>query len=161
MALSENTSLVLYQPNNSDVYLRCVKIDSRLRIRIVSHGYHLDANCQFPQNIRVENMYYKVPRLDVQFVSGPNRKYFYRIKKNNITVLDTPPTSIQQSVTKIFTDDNDNSCIVCYSERKEVVLSPCGHYNLCKKCATSLNPRVCPLCRTIISEIVNRSQIQV
>jgi len=34
------------------VRLQCVKVNGKLRIRVVSPGFNLDANCQFPRNIR-------------------------------------------------------------------------------------------------------------
>jgi len=36
------------------VYLQCVKVKNKLRVRITTPGYKNDANCQFPRAIRVE-----------------------------------------------------------------------------------------------------------
>ena len=44
------------------VYLQCNKVGKRLRINIISPGYHHKANCMFPKAIRIEGRRYKVPQ---------------------------------------------------------------------------------------------------
>ena len=61
------------------VYLRCVREGPKLRIKIISPGYHNEANCQFPKDIRVPGRKYSVPRSAISFAEGPNHKFFYRI----------------------------------------------------------------------------------
>ena len=48
------------------------------------------------------------------------------------------------------------TCIVCLDRRPSVVLVPCGHQNLCGRCARKWNKeqRRCPVDRTKISEIL-------
>lgn len=43
-------------------------------------------------------------------------------------------------------------CIICEDNEKSVVLVPCGHLCLCKRCADQLGnyDRYCPICRTLI-----------
>lgn len=50
------------------VRLKCVKEKGKLRVKIVSQGYHHDDNCQFPRNIRQEGNEYLVPAIDVKFL---------------------------------------------------------------------------------------------
>jgi len=68
------------------VYLKCVKEGSKLRIKIISPGFHHSANCQFPKNIRVENRKYSVPLHAISFAEGPNHKFFYRVSKSYIKI---------------------------------------------------------------------------
>ena len=69
------------------VYLKCVKEGSKLRIKIISPGYHNESNCQFPKDIRVPERRYSVPRSAISFSEGPNHKFFYRINKAFIKIL--------------------------------------------------------------------------
>ncbi len=83
-----------------DVRLRCVKVSGKLRVRIISNGYNPDANCQFPRKIREEGREYTAPSSAITFSEGPNLKFFYRVKKSQITI-------IQQDITieKVFGDN--------------------------------------------------------
>lgn len=51
-------------------------------------------------------------------------------------------------------EQEDNSrCVICLEAKRDTLLTPCGHYNLCYDCAQSLlnvlAPRKaqCPICR--------------
>lgn len=48
-------------------------------------------------------------------------------------------------------------CIICEDNEKAVVLVPCGHMCLCKRCADQLGhyDRYCPICRTLIHRKVD------
>ena len=140
-----------------EVRLRCVKVGGRLRVRIISNGYNPDANCQFPRAIRKEGREYTAPSSAVSFSEGPNLKFFYRVKKSQITI-------IQEDITieKVFGDD-ETECIICMDAEKDVVFAPCGHYCCCDRCAIIIKSgqqSKCPLCRGNIEQIVRRDQIQ-
>ncbi|KAL4223074.1 negative regulation of chemokine (C-C motif) ligand 5 production [Mactra antiquata] len=49
-------------------------------------------------------------------------------------------------------DDNgetDNSCVICLTNRREIVLLDCGHICLCADCVVVLpEPLTCPVCRS-------------
>jgi len=60
--------------NNTGVILHCVKMGSKLRIRVLSAGYHQDWNVQFPQNLRVEGRKYLVEGIQESGSSS-----FYRV----------------------------------------------------------------------------------
>jgi len=138
------------------VYLTCVKVGSKLRVRIISEGYNPDANCQFPRAIRLEGRKYSVPVLAVTFSKGPAGKFFYRVRKSAITVVDEI-----ELVNKVFGEEK-SMCVICWDEENDVVVVPCGHYCMCQTCAEVLqkSTQKCPLCRGKISMIVDRSQIQ-
>eukprot|EP00105_Crassostrea_gigas_P000214 XP_011411944.1 PREDICTED: uncharacterized protein LOC105317106 [Crassostrea gigas] len=48
------------------------------------------------------------------------------------------------------THNDDDTCIVCFDHRVEILLRPCYHFNLCEGC--SLLVTQCPTCRGIIQE---------
>lgn len=51
-------------------------------------------------------------------------------------------------------DEPEEPCAVCMDQRSQAILRPCGHTQICFRCACRLNPRLCPLCRTPIDRIV-------
>lgn len=146
------------------VYLKCFREGSKLRVRIISSDYNNGANCQFPKNIREPDRVFSVPRNDISFSEGPNHKFFYRIKKNNIKILDAEFTNKEENKTLIknIYEDSSEECIICFANIKEIVFAPCGHYCSCGVCANEIKKtsKKCPICRTIISSIVQRDQIQ-
>ena len=46
-----------------------------------------------------------------------------------------------------FTDD-ENNCVVCFTNPKNMVLIPCGHVCACKQCLDQMTK--CPICRKVI-----------
>lgn len=54
---------------------------------------------------------------------------------------------------KIYTDDN-SYCIICFTNVKENVFIPCGHFNTCSDCNLQLVKRNCPTCRQSIMDII-------
>lgn len=148
---------------DNKVYLRCVKVGSRLRIKITSKGYNNEANCQFPRALRQEGLNYSIPSSALSFAKGPSGKFFYRVKKKDITVLDAI-TVINQGlheikIDKVYEDGED--CLVCMDKEHEVVIIPCGHYCLCHRCAESIqkSSNKCPLCRGKIHQLATRDMI--
>lgn len=51
--------------------------------------------------------------------------------------------------------DSDNSCVVCLSNPREIVLLNCGHLCVCAECVTALpHPLKCPVCRQSVERYV-------
>jgi len=144
-----------------EVNLECVKEGSRLRVKIISPGYLNAANCQFPRAIRKVGAKYTVPRSAITLSSGRAGKYFYRIKKKDITVLSEESIIEKIIVEKIFEDD-DEDCVICMDRPHSLIIVPCGHYCLCAVCVSILRqgsePR-CPICRAPIIKAVTEDQI--
>ena len=142
----------------------CVKEKNKLRVRIITNGYHHDANCQFPRGIRKENMKYSAPISAVKFAQGPAGKYFYRVNKNYVKMLNENEEIVNDKlmVKKIF-EDEDTQCAICLDNEREIVMVPCGHYCICGECANQIIKSfgTCPLCRTKIELAVTRDQIQI
>ena len=145
------------ETQKGDVHFACVKVGGRLRIRITSLTYNQEANCQFPRAIRQEGRQYTAPALDVTMSSGSNGKFFYRVKKANIKIIE-----VVVKVEKIFEAGNQE-CVVCMEADYDVVIAPCGHYCMCSVCALTIQRTtgICPICRGEIKVIVPRDKIQI
>ena len=49
------------------------------------------------------------------------------------------------------TGDIENSCVVCLTNPREIVVLNCGHLCICAECMVDLpQPRKCPICRGAI-----------
>lgn len=138
-----------------EVRLHCIKEAGRLRVRIISPGYNKSSNCQFPSAIREEGREYIVPVEDVTLAQGTNGKFFYRIKKGNIQIINEDD---EQRDIKVYGDDGE--CEICMDNDKAVVFAPCGHYCCCVSCGNALKKSTCPLCRTSIKQVVNKADLQ-
>jgi hypothetical protein len=152
------------EPNNETVRLQCVKEGNKLRIKIISPGYAQAANCQFPRDIRIAGREYTVPKCNV-IMADTKGKFFYRIKKNNIKVVE--PTNEKFDV-KVYGDENLQECSICFDNINEhpnivfVIIIPCGHHVCCDKCAYECKERAgtCPMCRAKITAIITKDQLQ-
>lgn len=150
------------------IYLKCVTDGKKLRVRVISPGYNREANCQFPRNIRQEGTTYSAPLSNLSF-SQMRGKFFYRVSKYNIKIIEDNSNIINNieskeckiSIKQIY-ENVDTDCIVCMDKKYEVVLVPCGHYCLCKECATHLQKLKsnCPLCRQKINMFATRDMLQ-
>lgn len=143
----------------NSIRVKCVKEGNKLRIRIIDPGYNSFANCQFPRDIRVEGAEYMVPRENVSFSENAQKKFFYRIKKGGIMMLDAQTIEQLGTVVARVFENEDVDCIICYAEPKSVVFAPCGHYCCCASCANQMRAKGCPLCRQRIAQIVERDRI--
>ena len=147
--------------NNIDelVYLQCVKVNSKLRVRIISRGYNPHANCQFPRNIRAENATYTVKSSDITFRYKGNC-LFYHIAKHNIQILNNDNinnnTIVIPTELEIF---KTPECVICLEEESYIIFMPCGHFCTCMDCNKMLKDRKCPLCRSKIVKFVNHTDL--
>ena len=139
------------------VTLECVKVGSRLRVRVISPGYFPDANCQFPRALRVAGARYAVPKDKLRFVQGAGRKYYYSVTRAHVTTLGAGDAAAQIEL-RIYEDEEEAECLICMDAAKDVVLVPCGHYCLCAPCAQRLDGK-CPMCRAPIRQVAQRAQI--
>ena len=54
-------------------------------------------------------------------------------------------------------EEEETLCCICLEWPPEIVLQPCGHHNMCEKCAhnvKNLNEGLCPECRCKIEAII-------
>ena len=63
---------------------------------------------------------------------------------------------LKEAVRRRVEEEEELTCIVCMDFKREVVLVPCTHNNLCRSCAVKIfqEDRRCPLDRIHITEIV-------
>lgn len=127
------------------VSLVCIKEGSRLRVRITTNGYLKDANCQFPRKMRAVGLHYLVSPANIKLIQTRG-KYFYSVS-GNIEV-------VKQEM-KIYEDDGESECVICYDDDKEIVFEPCGHLYTCAKCANKILK--CPCCRVPITGKIARA----
>ena len=150
------------------IQFQCIRIGSRLRVRIVTSGYNNNANCQFPRAIRVAGGMYEAPPSAITFSRGPAGKFFYRVKASEVTQIssgiETSSGATDTASLTVYGSDDDD-CDICASVKKDVVFAPCGHYCCCSDCykllPTSPSGRYrCPMCRNDIERAVPHSEIQ-
>ena len=150
----------------SYVLLQCVKEKSKLRVKMLSSNPFIKGiNCQFPRAIRQEGMYYVVKSEGISLKGN-----FYSAMGKNIIVCQTAsieevkkyvanlgvPELIKPQV--IFGDDDENECVICMTDAKDSVFSPCGHFITCKECSTQFDK--CPICRAKIVIVLRRHEIK-
>ncbi|KAK3084876.1 hypothetical protein FSP39_020633 [Pinctada imbricata] len=62
-------------------------------------------------------------------------------------------SSNEQSVVDL--SDDATTCVICLTNRREVVLLDCGHVCLCADCVIALpQPKKCPICRSSVSRFI-------
>ena len=143
------------------VYLKCIKVGSKLRVKIITPGYNNEANCQFPRAIRAEGRTYVTSTSAIKFGGNERTKFFYRISKNDIKIVEeTNIKEIKITLKKIF-DNNESECIICMDNACDIVIVPCGHYCMCSECSKRLTKRECPICRGRIDMSIPRSMVKV
>lgn len=47
-----------------------------------------------------------------------------------------------------------DECVVCLDSTALVVLLPCRHMVICGECCDRLHPRICPMCKKTVSDVV-------
>lgn len=139
----------------TDVYLECVKVKSKLRVRITSPGYYKEANCMFPRDLRVEGRKFKTNSWNINLITSRG-KYYYTVGKSSIETL-TEAAIVDLSNLKVFEDTSTDECAICMSEPKSVIINPCGHYYMCNTCSGSV--KTCPICRGQITSLVAKADM--
>jgi hypothetical protein len=143
------------------VRLKCIKVGSKLRVRILTPGYFTNANCQFPKDLRVEGRLYDVPVSAVTLVT--RNKNFYSITKKSAIkiVLDidclTDSFADAKINIKVYEDNASDDCAICMTNEKCMIIVPCGHYYTCASCTALI--KKCPICRCGFTKAINKSQM--
>ncbi len=75
-----------------------------------------------------------------------------RKKKKAKSKIDMQKVEIAKLKDELERTEDMNSCIVCMAAERNVMFSPCGHFDTCATCAKSLT--VCPACRAPIDKQV-------
>jgi len=142
------------------VFLKCFSIAGKLRVRIITAGYNNNANCQFPRDIRQLDRVYSIPMRNISIAQSNKGTYFYRVKNKDINIVSEEPENIGEI--KVYMDDEDDTCCICYDSKRELVLVPCGHFNMCKTCTNSiLKTNKCPICRSGIACAITPDKLEI
>jgi ferredoxin len=81
---------------------------------------------------------------------------FYTRMTMDVGMIVTPPPLPQLAASSLDglpqpeqTDIEEEQCIMCYTNKKNITLSPCNHNIMCSACYVKLEKKnVCPVCRT-------------
>jgi hypothetical protein len=80
-------------------------------------------------------------------------------KIGNMTMVVMPEDALKPTVVRMTAeegkggddsdDDDEKNCVICLTERKNIIVKPCMHLCLCKDCAEMLPRKMggCPVCR--------------
>lgn len=49
---------------------------------------------------------------------------------------------------------NSATCLICYKNRRECAIIPCGHFSMCFSCSNKNASENCPICRSKIKSIL-------
>jgi hypothetical protein len=98
----------------------------------------------FPRDIRVVGRKYRVPRRHVSLITNRGR-YYYSVKTGIEVLNDAGGVTMRAEEIKIFEDTTTDDCAICMTEKKSVIVNPCGHFYMCGGCASHVN--ACPICR--------------
>ena len=78
--------------------------------------------------------------------------------QHNHTAPPPPPILLPPSITTSQTNDEDEQCIMCYENRKNIEFAPCAHFVVCHACYIKFEkPRECPMCKCNIASLIDRS----
>jgi len=101
-----------------------------------------------------------------KFVKNPNQSYSAQLLKTKIAAVNVKlPGRVVTTWTtqEIYGQDEnseDDECIICFSEKRDILLFPCNHLSMCHNCYTRVcetqaetGPK-CPVCRTLISRAI-------
>ncbi len=65
------------------------------------------------------------------------------------------PLQLPPGISAQKTSVEDDQCILCYENAKNLAFSPCHHHVVCSECYTKLiKPRECPVCKQAIASLV-------
>lgn len=137
------------------VRYKCIKVGSRLRVRVTSPGYNHNANCQFPRDIREDGREYTTSVSALKF-SQTRGKFFYKVtRKIDVTVI--VETTLPQ---KIYEKAED--CVVCFDHSPQTIFYECGHFVCCAKCSEAIftTTKKCPMCRANIKRLVMEIELE-
>ena len=85
-----------------------------------------------------DNFFLKESKLDIKCVSQKLKKhnYFFELKD-------------------IYDGAGANGkCVICYSNNRNTIFINCRHSCCCQNCSNTLNPKICPLCKETIQDII-------
>lgn len=146
------------------VYLKCIKSQGKLRVRIITPGFYTHANCQFPRELREEGKIFRVHHENINLIQTRG-KYYYSVKnKKWIEEVNVPPAYLLTPLStnsfsnlKVYENEEQEECLICFDAPKEAVFNPCGHYYTCMKCSQQC--KTCPICRQRVIAFISKGSM--
>ncbi len=91
------------------------------------------------------------------------RGFYYRMTMDPGIII-TPPInntlqntiSIPNNILVITTDNNQEQCILCCQNKKNIQFLPCNHIISCVECCKKMLNNKCPLCKSDITSIIEK-----
>lgn len=108
----------------------------------------------FPRDIRVAGRKYRTHTSNVSLITTRG-KYYYSVK-TGIQILDEQTTKPEEFL--IFEDESMEDCAICFTEKKSVIVNPCGHFYMCGTCSTGLT--CCPICRGPVNGLLRKEDME-
>lgn len=133
------------------ISLICVRVGGRLRVRITTPGYYNEANCMFPRDLRVEGAQFRTRRSNIKLIARGTKYYYSSGSKTAIErIAPTAPHAIA-----VYEDAMSVECAICFDKPKSVIIDPCGHFYMCRECASQVH--ACPICRGPVHGFIDRA----
>jgi hypothetical protein len=68
------------------------------------------------------------------------------------------PLQLPPGISAVQTSVEEEQCILCYENAKNLTFSPCAHTVVCSECYIRLmKPRECPVCKQAIASLIGRN----
>jgi hypothetical protein len=117
------------------------------RVRICDHEGARSGFRGFYNRITMDTGMIVTPPLHpIQQVQQPVTSY--------ISSSSTIPLQLPPSISTMKTSVEEDQCILCYENAKNLVFSPCAHNIACSECYPRLvKPRECPVCKQAIASL--------
>jgi len=65
------------------------------------------------------------------------------------------PLALPPGTNVVKTNVEEDQCIMCYENKKNIKFGPCSHVVMCSECYTKLiKPRECPVCKQVIASLL-------
>lgn len=100
---------------------------------------------------------------DNEFYRIGYREFYNRITMD-IDVIAIPPININYNKSLLppnliieQTNIEDEQCILCCDNKKNIILNPCKHHIICSNCFNKMNNNYCPICKLEIENIISFS----
>jgi len=109
----------------------------------------------------------KLALFDQMLLERDEEKILYEAQyqsESGMTTSDTMDGSLQEkplNSSNTHNDDDDDSCSVCFEQKKDTVFYKCGHLACCNQCATLMRDKKadCPICRAPILDVTKVYQV--
>jgi hypothetical protein len=144
--LSPNIIFSISRNENGSVYYE--RNDAQgTRVRICDHEGARSGFRGFYNRITMDpGMIVTPPLQPIQQAQQPVTSY--------ISSSSTIPLQLPPGISSIHTNVEEDQCILCYENVKNITFSPCAHNVTCSACYPKLvKPRECPVCKQGIASL--------